>query len=63
MDARGATPERVEFENILDNRYSEEEILSEMDEDEWTDRNFGNSILQDNIGLVDNMVASSSDSR
>ncbi|GAB6029662.1 hypothetical protein CHUAL_014161 [Chamberlinius hualienensis] len=39
---RGMTPERVEFENTLD-LTSEEELLSEIDEDEWTDRNFGMS--------------------
>lgn len=40
MDERGTTPERVEFENSVDFA-SEEELLNEMDEDEWTDRNFG----------------------
>lgn len=38
----GITPERVEFENTLD-LTSEEELLSEIDEDDWTERNFGNS--------------------
>ncbi|CAG7823578.1 unnamed protein product [Allacma fusca] len=38
MDERGTTPERVEFENSVDFA-SEEELLSEMDEEEWTDRN------------------------
>lgn len=38
----GTTPERVEFENSVDFA-SEEELLNEMDEDEWTDRNFGAS--------------------
>jgi hypothetical protein len=43
MDERGTTPERVEFENSVDFA-SEEELLNEIDEDEWTDRNnFGNS--------------------
>lgn len=42
MDDRGTTPERVEFENSVDFA-SEEELLNEMDEDEWTDRNFGAS--------------------
>jgi hypothetical protein len=42
MDERGTTPERVEFENSVDFA-SEEELLNEMDEDEWTDRNFGSS--------------------
>lgn len=41
MDERGTTPERAEFENSVD--FTEEEVLSEIDEDEWTDRNFGAS--------------------
>jgi len=45
MDDRGTTPERVEFENSVDFA-SEEELLSEMDEDEWTDRNFGASKVE-----------------
>ena len=40
MDDRGTTPERVEFENSLDQGNDEEDYLSE---DEWTDRNFGAS--------------------
>ena len=47
MDDRGTTPERVEFENSVDFA-SEEELLSEMDEDEWTDRNFGASKVESN---------------
>lgn len=47
MDDRGTTPERVEFENSVDFA-SEEELLSEMDEDEWTDRNFGASNADNN---------------
>ncbi|XP_014469225.1 PREDICTED: protein-methionine sulfoxide oxidase Mical isoform X2 [Dinoponera quadriceps] len=42
---RGQTPERIEFENlagILD----PEEAHSQMDEDEWTDRNFGASTAE-----------------
>ena len=42
---RGQTPERIEFENlagISDN----EEAHSIMDEDEWTDRNFGPSAAE-----------------
>ena len=40
LSLRGATPERAEFENcsVVD-ALSEEEALSEIDEDEWTDRN------------------------
>jgi len=41
MDERGTTPERAEFENSVD--LCEEELLDEIDEDEWTDRNFGAS--------------------
>ncbi|XP_050523688.1 F-actin-monooxygenase Mical isoform X2 [Daktulosphaira vitifoliae] len=37
---RGETPERVEFENL---DVEEDLAHSEMDEDEWTDRNFGAS--------------------
>ncbi|XP_050425009.1 F-actin-monooxygenase Mical isoform X2 [Adelges cooleyi] len=37
---RGETPERVEFENL---DLEEDLAHSEMDEDEWTDRNFGAS--------------------
>lgn len=33
MDVAVATPERVEFENLSD--------CVEVEEDEWTDRNFG----------------------
>jgi len=47
MEDRGTTPERVEFENSVDFA-SEEELLSEMDEDEWTDRNFGASQADNN---------------
>ncbi|XP_032669621.1 F-actin-monooxygenase Mical isoform X2 [Odontomachus brunneus] len=42
---RGQTPERIEFENlagILD----PDEAHSQMDEDEWTDRNFGASTAE-----------------
>jgi hypothetical protein len=35
---------RAEFEASVD-MHSEEEAPSIMDEDEWTDRNFGNSLL------------------
>lgn len=49
---RGQTPERIEFENlagILD----PEEVHSQMDEDEWTDRNFGASTAE--IGSSDDI--------
>ncbi|KAG7211474.1 hypothetical protein KM043_010752 [Ampulex compressa] len=37
---RGQTPERIEFENLA-GISDTEEAHSQMDEDEWTDRNFG----------------------
>ncbi|KAG1678091.1 [F-actin]-monooxygenase MICAL3 [Nymphon striatum] len=43
---RGFTPERAEFENSYADMTSEDE-LSELDEDEWTERNFGSSFEQD----------------
>lgn len=43
---RGLTPERAEFENSYADMTSEDE-LSELDEDEWTERNFGSSFEQD----------------
>ena len=39
--ARDGTPERVEFENSMTIEAAEDEQLSEIDEDEWTDLNFG----------------------
>ena len=41
-DKRGATPERAEFEASID---QDSEPPSIMDEDEWTDRNFGGNSL------------------
>lgn len=41
---RGGTPERAEFENSIADEAAKEDQLSEIDEDEWTDRNFGSSI-------------------
>ena len=41
MEDRGATPERVEFENSLVEQGSDEEDY--LSEEEWTDRNFGAS--------------------
>ncbi|XP_066592367.1 F-actin-monooxygenase MICAL3 [Prorops nasuta] len=42
---RGQTPERIEFENLA--RMSDaEDAHSQMDEDEWTDRNFGASAAE-----------------
>ncbi|XP_048525336.1 F-actin-monooxygenase Mical [Dendroctonus ponderosae] len=41
---RVRTPERIEFANLsTDNISDHEEPLSQMDEDEWTDKNFGAS--------------------
>lgn len=39
MDYRGKTPERIEFENTLSDGEPTQENI--MDENEWTDRNFG----------------------
>ena len=46
----GATPERAEFEASID---QDSEPPSIMDEDEWTDRNFGGNsliIINDDFG-------------
>ncbi len=46
---RGGTPERVEFENSIADgdtgagQGRPDDELSEIDEDEWTDHNFGNT--------------------
>jgi len=45
MDSK-ATPERIEFENLTAAASDVEEAPSEMDEDEWTDRNFGASTVE-----------------
>ncbi|XP_058793152.1 F-actin-monooxygenase Mical [Phymastichus coffea] len=42
---RGQTPERIEFENLA-GMSDAEEAQSIMDEDEWTDRNFGPSAAE-----------------
>lgn len=42
---RGQTPERIEFENLA-GMSDAEEAQSQMDEDEWTDRNFGASAAE-----------------
>nr|CAD7399985.1 unnamed protein product [Timema poppensis] len=41
-----STPERIEFENLAGAAQDVEETPSEMDEDEWTDRNFGASAAE-----------------
>merc|ERR1719422_654795 len=46
MIGRGTTPERVEYEASID-LSAEESGLEQIDEDEWTDRNFGNSTAND----------------
>jgi len=52
MDSK-ATPERIEFENLTAAASDVEEAPSEMDEDEWTDRNFGPSTVEDSDSLSD----------
>ncbi|XP_011172148.2 F-actin-monooxygenase Mical isoform X2 [Solenopsis invicta] len=49
---RGQTPERIEFENLAEIS-DPEEAHSQMDEDEWTDRNFGASTAE--IGSSDDI--------
>ena len=44
---RGATPERMTYEASIDLSGAEESGLEQIDEDEWTDRNFGNSTAND----------------
>jgi len=43
---RGTTPERMTYEASID-LSAEESGLEQIDEDEWTDRNFGNSTAND----------------
>lgn len=45
---RGQTPERITFSNLAGTAGSsdQEDHPSEMDEDEWTDRNFGASAAE-----------------
>lgn len=50
------TPERVEFAGHISSEH--DEPLSQMDEDEWTDRNFGASTAE--IGSSDDEDSSSS---
>lgn len=52
------TPERIEFANLSAGNISSEhdEPLSQMDEDEWTDRNFGASAAE--IGSSDDESSS-----
>lgn len=42
------TPERIEFANLSTEHVSsdQDEGLSQMDEDEWTDKNFGASCAE-----------------
>ncbi|XP_012227464.2 uncharacterized protein Mical isoform X2 [Linepithema humile] len=54
---RGQTPERIEFENLAEIS-DPEEAHSQMDEDEWTDKNFGASTTEmgssdDNFDMSD----------
>ena len=63
---------RAEFEASVDS-HSEEEAPSIMDEDEWTDRNFGNSLLieeeenentsEDSVSDLDSDAGDSDDER
>lgn len=47
MMDQGTTPERIEFENPGETTSDHEDAeISEMDEDEWTDRNFGASAAE-----------------
>lgn len=57
---RDGTPERVEFENSIAAEAASADDLSEIDEDEWTDHNFGISINSGSAGSEDE--ASSLDS-
>nr|CAH7736801.1 unnamed protein product [Callosobruchus chinensis] len=59
---RVQTPERVEFSNLSTGNASSihEDSLSQMDEDEWTDRNFGASCAE--LGDSDDETSSDSDS-
>jgi hypothetical protein len=57
---RVRTPERVEFANLSGlNASDHEESLSQMDEDEWTDKNFGASAAE--LGSSDDESSSLSD--
>nr|CAD7409127.1 unnamed protein product [Timema cristinae] len=53
-----STPERIEFENLAGAAQDIEETPSEMDEDEWTDRNFGASAAE---GSSDDDMSDSED--
>ncbi|KAL3285152.1 hypothetical protein HHI36_019273 [Cryptolaemus montrouzieri] len=54
---RVRTPERVEFSNLSRGSSDQEDSLSQMDEDEWTDRNFGASTAE--VGSSDDDESSS----
>ncbi|XP_063910591.1 F-actin-monooxygenase Mical isoform X3 [Zophobas morio] len=57
---RVQTPERIEFANLSGvNPSDHEESLSQMDEDEWTDKNFGASAAE--LGSSDDESSSLSD--
>ena len=57
---RGATPERAEYEASID---PDSEPPSIMDEDEWTDRNFGGNslVIEDNNTSEDSVSDLESD--
>ncbi|KAK7790107.1 hypothetical protein R5R35_007081 [Gryllus longicercus] len=56
-----ATPERIEFENLAGATTDVEEAPSEMDEDEWTDRNFGASAAEGSSDSVSDISDSDDD--
>ncbi|XP_059350658.1 F-actin-monooxygenase MICAL3-like isoform X10 [Daphnia carinata] len=58
---RDGTPERVEFENSIADEAAKEDQLSEIDEDEWTDHNFGNSTHSGTEDEASSLDDSSSD--
>ncbi|RZF36311.1 hypothetical protein LSTR_LSTR014575 [Laodelphax striatellus] len=61
---RGETPERVEFENLSGGEEvegGERVIVSEMDEDEWTDRNFGASAAEGSSDELSDLSESEND--
>ncbi|XP_046461046.1 F-actin-monooxygenase MICAL3-like isoform X11 [Daphnia pulex] len=58
---RDGTPERVEFENSIADETAKEDQLSEIDEDEWTDHNFGNSVHSGTEDEASSLDDSSSD--
>ncbi|XP_045463620.1 F-actin-monooxygenase Mical isoform X5 [Harmonia axyridis] len=54
---RVRTPERAEFSNLSRGSSDQEDSINQMDEDEWTDRNFGASTAE--VGSSDDDDSSS----